>query len=119
MIKKVKILHTEVLSNNWYTLRKITYEYLKKDGTVQTQAREAYDRGNGATILLYNKDARTVILTKQFRLPSYINGNKTGMLIEACAGLLDEDNPKDCARRETEEETGYRVTDVQKVFEAY
>ncbi len=119
MIDKVKILNTEILSDNWYTLRKITYEYLKEDGTRQTQTREAYDRGNGATILLYNKEQKTVILTRQFRLPSFINGNSTGMLIEACAGLLDKDNPEDCIKRETEEETGYRITDVRKIFEAY
>jgi len=119
MAEKVKILHTEVLSNNWYTLNKITYEYLKKDGTVETQSREAYDRGNGATILLYNKQQKTVILTRQFRMPTFVNGNETGMLIEACAGLLDKDNPEDCIRRETEEETGYRITDVRKIFEAY
>jgi nudix-type nucleoside diphosphatase (YffH/AdpP family) len=119
MIDKVKILRTEILSDNWYVLKKVTYEYSKKDGTVQTQSREAYDRGNGATILLYNKNQRTVILTRQFRLPTYVNGNETGMLIEACAGLLDKDNPEDCIRRETEEETGYRVTDVRKIFEAY
>lgn len=80
---------------------------------------KAYDRGNGATILLYNKDSRTVILTRQFRLPTFVNGNETGMLIEACAGLLEKDNPEDCIRRETEEETGYKITDVRKVFEAY
>ena len=119
MIDKIKILNTEILSDNWYVLRKITYEYLKKDGTKQTQSREAYDRGNGATILLYNKVQKTVILTRQFRLPTYLNGNKTGMLIEACAGLLDKDNAEDCIRRETEEETGYKVTDVRKIFEAY
>ncbi|MGZ3847076.1 MAG: GDP-mannose pyrophosphatase NudK [Flavisolibacter sp.] len=119
MIDRIKILKTEILSDNWYVLKKLTYQYTKKDGTVQTQSREAYDRGNGATILLYNKEQRTVILTRQFRLPSYINGNETGMLIEACAGLLDKDNPEDCIRRETEEETGYRLTDVEKVFEAY
>ena len=119
MIDRVKILNTEILSDNWYTLRKITYEYLKKDGTMQTQSREAYDRGNGATILLYNKELKTVILTRQFRLPTFINGNDAGMLIEACAGLLDKDNPEDCIRRETEEETGYKVTHVQKIFEAY
>ena len=119
MIDRVKILNTEILSGNWYTLRKITYEYLKKDGTMQTQSREAYDRGNGATILLYNKELKTVILTRQFRLPTFINGNDAGMLIEACAGLLDKDNPEDCIRRETEEETGYKVTHVQKIFEAY
>jgi len=119
MIDKVKILNTEILSNNWYTLKKITYEYLKSDGTLQTQTREAYDRGNGAAILLYNTKQKTVILTRQFRLPSFINGNSTGMLIEACAGLLDKDNPEDCIKRETEEETGYKVTHVRKIFEAY
>lgn len=91
---KVKVLKTEVLSDNWYTLRKVTYKYLKKDGTWQTQSREAYDRGNGATILLYNKNFKTVILTRQFRLPSFINGNDTGMLIEACAGLQIKTTPK-------------------------
>jgi GDP-mannose pyrophosphatase NudK len=119
MIHNIKIVKTEILSDNWCVLKKITFEYTKKDGTVTTQSREAYDRGNGAVILLYNEEARTVILTKQFRLPSYINGNETGMLIEACAGLLDEDNPEDCIRRETEEETGYRIMDVQKIFESY
>ena len=119
MITNVNILQTEILSNNWYTLKKITYEYLQQDGTRQVQNREAYDRGNGATILLYNRDTKTVILTRQFRLPTFINGNPGGMLIEACAGLLDKDNPEDCIRRETEEETGYKITDVKKVYEAY
>ena len=119
MIDKVKITNTEILSDNWYTLRKITYQYSKKDGSIQTQSREAYDRGNGATILLYNKEHKTVILTRQFRLPTYVNGNEDGMLIEACAGLLDKDNAEDCIKRETEEETGYKVTDVRKIFEAY
>jgi nudix-type nucleoside diphosphatase (YffH/AdpP family) len=119
MIGNINILNTEILSDNWYVLKKITYEYTKKDGSVKTQSREAYDRGNGATILLYNKEQGTVILTRQFRLPTYINGNADGMLIEACAGLLDKDNPEDCIRRETEEETGYKIKDVRKVFEAY
>jgi GDP-mannose pyrophosphatase NudK len=119
MIKDITILNTEVLSDNWYTLRKITYQYEKKDGTVQVQSREAYDRGNGAVILLYNAIEKTVILTRQFRLPTFVNGNESGMLIEACAGLLDKDNAEDCIKRETEEETGYRITDVKKVFEAY
>jgi nudix-type nucleoside diphosphatase (YffH/AdpP family) len=119
MNEKVKILSTSVLSDNWYTLRKITFEYLKKNGTWQTQSREAYDRGNGATILLYNREQKTVILTRQFRLPTFINGNPTGMLIEACAGLLDKDNPEDCIKRETEEETGYKISAVRKIFEAY
>ncbi|UKB86405.1 GDP-mannose pyrophosphatase NudK [Chryseobacterium sp. MEBOG06] len=116
---KIKILKTEILSDNWYTLNKVTYDILKNDGTTETQSREAYDRGNGAVILLYNKVSNTVILTRQFRLPTYINGNSTGMLIEACAGLLDNDNPEDCIKRETEEETGYKISKVEKVFEAY
>jgi GDP-mannose pyrophosphatase NudK len=119
MIDNIKILDSKILSDNWYILRKITYEYSKKDGTKLTQSREAYDRGNGATILLYNKEQQTVILTRQFRLPTFVNGNKTGMLIEACAGLLDKDNAEDCVRRETEEETGYKITEVRKIFEAY
>lgn len=116
---KIKIKKTEILSDNWYTLKKITYDYLKRDGSWQTQSREAYDRGNGATILLYNKNFETVILTRQFRLPTFINGNDTGMLIESCAGLLDKDNAEDCIKRETEEETGYKISTVKKIFEAY
>ena len=119
MIKQVKILKSEILSDNWYVLKKLTYEYQKSDGSVQTQTREAYDRGNGATILLYNKERKTVILTRQFRLPTFINGNSTGMLIEACAGLLDKDDPEDCIKRETEEETGYKISEVRKIYEAY
>src|SRR5688500_4624153 len=115
---KITITNTEILSDNWYTLKKISYE-LESNGNKQTQSREAYDRGNGATILLYNIHQQTVILTKQFRLVTFINGNPDGMLIEACAGLLDADNPEDCIRRETEEETGYRIGEVVKVFEAY
>jgi len=116
---KVNILQTEILSDNWYTLRKITYEYTEKDGTLKTVSREAYDRGNGATILLYNKELRKVVLTRQFRLPAFMNGNETGMLIESCAGLLDNENPEECIKRETEEETGYKITAVRKIFEAY
>jgi len=119
MIDNVNILNTVILSDNWYVLKKITYEYTKRDGSIQTQSREAYDRGNGATILLYNKEQGTVILTRQFRLPTYLNGNDNGMLIEACAGLLEKDNPEDCIRRETEEETGYKIRDVREVFKAY
>jgi GDP-mannose pyrophosphatase NudK len=119
MNEKIRNLQTEVLSDNWYVLRKATYEYQQADGSWEKQSREAYDRGNGATILLYNTAEKKVILTRQFRLPTFLNGNADGMLIEACAGLLDKDNPEDCIRRETEEETGYKVTDVRKVFEAY
>ena len=116
---KVKIINTEILSDNWYTLKKVTYDYQQRDDSWQRQQREAYDRGNGAVILLYHPKKRNVILTRQFRLPTYINGNASGMMIEACAGLLDKDNPEDCIRRETEEETGYKVGAIQKVFEAY
>jgi len=119
MNERVKITKSEILSNNWYTLKKITFDYQQKNGKWITQSREAYDRGNGATILLYNKESKTVILTRQFRMPTFINGNETGMLIEACAGLLDKDNAEDCIRKETEEETGYKITDVKKIFEAY
>ena len=118
MNERVKNLSTEILSNNWYTLKKITYDFLS-NGEWKTLNREAYDRGNGAAILLYNRELKTVILTRQFRLPTYINGNADGMLIEACAGLLDKDNAEDCIKRETEEETGYKITHVQKIFEAY
>jgi GDP-mannose pyrophosphatase NudK len=119
MIKNVKILGTKILSDNWYTLKKITYQYSKKNGEVMTQSREAYDRGNGATILLYHPEQKTVILTRQFRLPTFINGNESGMLIEACAGLLDNENAEECIKRETEEETGYKIANVRKIFEAY
>jgi len=118
-IKDIKIVKTEILSDNWYTLKKVTYQYSKPDGTLQQQSREAYDRGNGAVILLYNTSTQTVILTRQFRIPTYINGNESGMLIEACAGLLDQDSPHDCIRRETEEETGYQIKEAKKIFEAY
>lgn len=115
----IKIQKTELLSDNWYLLNKVTYEYQKEDNTVETHIREVYDRGNGAAILLYNSTQKTVILTKQFRLPSYLNGNKSGMMIEVCAGLLDKDHPEQCIIRETEEETGYRLSTVHKVFETY
>ena len=119
MNDSVKIIKTDIVCKNWHTLKQVTYEYLQKDGTWQIQSREAYDRGNGAVILLYNKEQCTVILTKQFRMPTYINGNETGMLIEACAGLLDNDTPEDAIKRETEEETGYKIKDIKKVYEAY
>jgi nudix-type nucleoside diphosphatase (YffH/AdpP family) len=119
MIENVTILQTDILSDNWYILKKLKYQYLKKDGSLKVQTREVYDRGNGATILLYNIAKQTVILTKQFRLPTFVNGNTDGMLIEACAGLLDKDNAEDCIIRETEEETGYKITYVRKIFEAY
>lgn len=119
MPTKIKLKKAETLSDNWYILKKVTYDYLKKDGSWQTQSREVYDRGNGATILLYNKDFKTVALTRQFRIPTFLNGNETGILIESCAGLLDKDNAENCIKRETEEETGYKISSVRKIFEAY
>lgn len=116
---RVRILEAKLLSDNWYKLWRYTFEYLRKDGIWETQRREAYDRGNGATILLYNPLSGTVILTRQFRLPTYVNGHPDGMMIETCAGLLDQDNAEDAIRREIAEETGYHIAEVHKVFEAY
>jgi nudix-type nucleoside diphosphatase (YffH/AdpP family) len=116
---QIKIKQTDLLSDNWYLLNKVTFDYQKNDNSWITQKREVYDRGNGAAILLYNSKQKTVILTRQFRLPTYLNGNKSGMMIEVCAGLLDEDHPEQCVIRETEEETGYRITKVEKVMESY
>jgi len=118
-MKNINILNTQILSDNWYTLKKVTFEMTGVDGAKSVLERETYDRGNGATILLYNKEAKTVVLTRQFRMPTFINGNDTGYLIECCAGLLDQDNAEDCIRRETEEETGFRIDKIEKVFEAY
>jgi GDP-mannose pyrophosphatase NudK len=118
-MSNIKILESEVLSDNWYLLRKVSFARTRPDGSLLFQTREAYDRGNGAVILLYNKAGGTVILTRQFRLPTYINGNETGMMIEACAGLLEKENAEETIKRETEEETGYQLSTVQKVMEAY
>jgi len=115
---RVRIIDTTILSNDWYVLKKTTFDFQRRDGTWQRQSRETYDRGNGATILLFNRDRRTVVLTRQFRLPAFVNGHD-GMMIEAAAGLLDNASPEERIRAEAEEETGYRVDNVQKVFEAY
>jgi nudix-type nucleoside diphosphatase (YffH/AdpP family) len=115
----IKNIERELLSGNWYRLEKVSYDFQMKNGEWENHTREAYDRGNGATILLYNTQKETVILTRQFRLPTYLNGNQSGFLIEACAGLLDQDNPEECIRKETEEETVYQVKSVRKIFESY
>lgn len=119
MNHKIEILKNEILSDDWYTLRKITFNYTPPRGRTVTQSREAYDRGNGAVVLLYDPARQTVLLTRQFRMPTYINGNKNGLLIEACAGLLDRDAPEEAIRREIAEETGYSIVHVTKRFEAY
>ncbi|KPC54175.1 NUDIX domain-containing protein [Amantichitinum ursilacus] len=116
--ERVRIIETRVLSDDWYVLKKTTFDFLRRDGVWQRQSRETYDRGNGATILLFNPQQKTVVLTRQFRLPVFVNGHD-GMLIEAAAGLLDNASPEARIRAEVEEETGYRVGEVHKVFEAY
>jgi len=119
MNSKVKNIKKIVLSDNWYTLNKIVFDYKMPNGQWVEQARESYDRGNGAAVLLYNKKKQTVILISQFRMPTYMNGNETGFMIEVTAGLLDGDDPQTCVIKEAEEESGFRVKKVEKVFEAY
>lgn len=116
---KVKINKIENLSDNWYKLDKVDFDYQTKNGDWQNQLRESYDRGDGAAILLYNPSKKTVILTKQFRMPSYLNENPDGMMIEVCAGLLDADDPLTCIKKEAEEETGYKINNPTKLFEIY
>jgi ADP-ribose pyrophosphatase len=115
---RVRIVESTTLSDDWYTLKKVTFDFLRRDGTWQRQSRETYDRGNGATILLHNRRTGNVVLTRQFRMPVFVNGHD-GMLIEAAAGLLDMATPEERIRLEAEEETGYRVSNIRKVFEAY
>ncbi|MDH0749548.1 GDP-mannose pyrophosphatase NudK [Pseudomonas sp. GD03842] len=114
----IRITAEETLSDNWYVLKKYSFDLKRRDGTWQPQTREVYDRGNGATILLYNLERRTVVLTRQFRLPAFVNDHD-GYLIEAAAGLLDNASPEERIRLEAEEETGYRVRSVRKIFEAF
>ncbi|RYY01220.1 MAG: GDP-mannose pyrophosphatase [Gammaproteobacteria bacterium] len=115
---RVRVQSIEVLSDDWYLLKKTTFDFLRNDGSWQRQSRETYDRGNGATILLYNLAQHTVILVRQFRFPAFVNG-WDDLLIEAPAGLLDEASPEDRIKLEVEEETGYRVSQVRKIFDAY
>ena len=116
--ERVRVHSVEVLSDDWYVLKKTTFDFLRSDGSWQRQSRETYDRGNGATILLYNPQRRTVVLTRQFRFPAFVNGYR-GLLVEAPAGLLEERSPEEAIRREVAEETGYAVHHVRKVFEAF
>jgi nudix-type nucleoside diphosphatase (YffH/AdpP family) len=117
--QRVRVLRVETLADDWYVLRKYTFAYRRRDGTEQTLSREAYDRGNGAVVLLYNRVRATVLLTRQFRLPAFVNGHADGMLLEAPAGLLEAQSPTEAIRREAEEETGVRVGHVQPLFTAY
>ena len=115
---RVRIIGQELLSDNWYTLKRVTFELKRRDGQWQRQTREVYDRGNGATILLYNRRRRTVLLTRQFRIPAYVNGHD-GFLVETAAGLLDDASPEQRIREEVAEETGYRIGEVRKIFEVF
>ena len=119
MSLNINIIKDKILSENWFVLRNITYELTRSDGSVVRHKREVYDRGNGATILLYNRHKQTVVLVRQFRIATWINGNEDGMLIETCAGLLDSDEPEECVRKEAIEETGFEVGEVRKLFELF
>lgn len=115
---RVRVHSVEVLSDSWYVLKKTTFDFLRSDGTWQRQSRETYDRGNGAVVLPYHPTRRTVILTRQFRYPAFVNGHDD-LMIEAPAGLLDKDSPEESIRKEAMEETGYELHHLRKVFEAY
>ncbi len=117
--KRVANLKEEIISNERFKLKRLTFDYLRNNGEKQIQLREVYDTGGGATILLYNIENKSIVLCKQFRTPTFVSGNKTGMLIETCAGLLDNDDPEDCIKRETQEETGYKLSNVEKIFNLY
>jgi nudix-type nucleoside diphosphatase (YffH/AdpP family) len=114
--ERVKNIKKEVLSDNWYSLNNYTFDYEREDGSWETQRRESYDCGDGAAILLYNRERKTVILTRQFRIPTYVNGNDDGMMVEVCAGLLDGLSPEECIKKEALEETGYKISEVQQVM---
>jgi len=117
--EQVRIIEQRVLAHDWYLLRKTTFEHRRRDGRLQVVSRETYDRGNGVALLLFNAARGTVILTRQFRFPAWVNGCADGLLIEACAGLLDGNDPLAAMQREAIEETGYDVQSPRKVFEAY
>lgn len=115
---RIRVRDVRLLSDNWYVLKATTFDWRRADGTWQTQSRETYDRGNGAALLPYNLAARTVVLTRQFRYPAYVNGYDD-LLIEAPAGLLDDASPEERIRAEVEEETGYRLGEIRKIFECF
>lgn len=117
--QRIRLVKEEVLADDWYLLRKFTFDYRRRDGAWQRQTREVYDRGNGAVILLYHLARETVLLVRQFRLPAYLNGCRDGLLLEACAGLLDGEDAAACIMREAQEETGFKVRTPCQVFEAY
>lgn len=115
----VMVRDVELLAAGWHVLRRTSFDYRHADGRVTREQRETYDRGNGATILLYDTARRTVLLTRQFRFPVYVNGHPDGMLVETAAGLLDYDDPDTAIRRETEEELGVQVGELEHVFDVW
>jgi GDP-mannose pyrophosphatase NudK len=119
MTDRIRIRDVRVLSDDWYLLKKTTFDFRRSNGIWQTLSRETYDRGNGAVVLLVNSATRTLILTRQFRYPAFVNGLRDGMLLEACAGLLDSEDAEATIRREVEEETGFRIGPPRKLFELY
>jgi nudix-type nucleoside diphosphatase (YffH/AdpP family) len=119
MSERIRIREVTVLSDDWYLLKKTTFDFHRSNGRWQTLSRETYDRGNGAVVLLVNSEKQTLILTSQFRYPAFVNGLTDGMLLEACAGLLDSEDPEETIRREVEEETGFRIGPPRKLFELY
>lgn len=119
MNERVHIIEQRVLADDWFVLKKTRFDYRHRDGRWQQLQRETYDRGDGAVLLLFNRERRTVVLTRQFRFPAFANGLADGMLVEACAGLLDNEAPDVAIRREVQEETGFEVRTPRKVFEAF
>lgn len=119
MSVKIEVIKDKILSENWFVLRNYTYDLTTKDGVTLRHRREVYNRGDGATILLYNREKNSVILTRQFRIATWLNGNQSGLLIETCAGLLDDDAPEACIRKEAIEETGYAIGEVVKLYDIY
>ncbi|TDQ01931.1 MULTISPECIES: NUDIX domain-containing protein [unclassified Leifsonia] len=115
----VRVREVEVTSDGWHVLRRTTFDYRGRDGRWTTQTRETYDRGNGATVLLYDPAGRTLLLTRQFRFPAYVNGHPDGMLIESAAGLLDGDSPEEAIRREAAEELGVSIGELTHLFDLY
>ena len=115
----VVVREVELVASAWHVLRRTTFDYRRADGRWTTEARETYDRGNGATILLHDVARGTVLLSRQFRFPAYVNGHPDGMLVEAAAGLLDEDDPVTAIRREAAEELGVEVGELEHVFDAW
>lgn len=117
--ERVRNVEQRVLADDWFVLKKTSFDYLHSNGQWQRLHRETYDRGDGATLLLFNRERGTVVLTRQFRFPAFANGLPDGMLVEACAGLLDDEAPQAAIRREVQEETGFRIHMPRKVFEAF